>query len=525
MMKKIMFFGVAIIMLIATISGGLAIQDNSLMAGMRITDSSNIGVNDANITVSFYNDAGKVSTAYSETFENSTDTNGYFTGGNIIESADVNITYGNTYYLDFEVDGSNYNFTDGDVLPFKAWFGQKINVDEVNATTYYGSNLYQNGNAVIDTSTGYLKTEIDTQGEVETIWGVTLATDTELAGQDECSEITGCVTDAFDNLNDFTGTLTDTKYCTYDATGGEIDCNSDAGSDTTCATSGTCSQLYTDEYIYHAGDADTNIRFNDDLDKIWFTAGNKIMLSLEEAGSDQIVMNPFVNDIDTYIYGDNYYVLKLDAGNNDLIINEQGTGLVNFRIEGDTDTNLFYTDAGNDRVGIGTATPSEKLEVVGNITSNETISAVSFIGDGSALTGISGSSTAARIYVASDQNVLSASSTKVNFDTVDFDTDTAFDTVNDYYVAPSDGYYLITTKLYVTSWTVERMITELKVNGTTVRQYWDDDLSNGNTIMSELVYLGQNDYVEIYVDSESDTNYYLGAGTGTYKSELMIIKV
>jgi len=42
----------------------------------------------------------------------------------------------------------------------------------------------------------YLKTAIDSQGEVETIWGVTLATDTELAGQDECSEITGCIENA-----------------------------------------------------------------------------------------------------------------------------------------------------------------------------------------------------------------------------------------------------------------------------------------------------------------------------------------
>jgi hypothetical protein len=33
----------------------------------------------------------------------------------------------------------------------------------------------------------------------------------------------------FDNITDFTGTLTDTKICTYDLAGGEIDCDSDAG--------------------------------------------------------------------------------------------------------------------------------------------------------------------------------------------------------------------------------------------------------------------------------------------------------
>ena len=36
------------------------------------------------------------------------------------------------------------------------------------------------------------------------------------------------------------------------------------------------------------------------------------------------------------------------------------------RIEGSSEANLFFTDAGNDRVGIGTNTPTE-LDVVGDI--------------------------------------------------------------------------------------------------------------------------------------------------------------
>lgn len=47
------------------------------------------------------------------------------------------------------------------------------------------------------------------------------------------------------------------------------------------------------------------------------------------------------------------------------VFNQAGVD-VDCRIEGDTDANLFYTDAGNDRVGIGTASPGSKLDVNGS---------------------------------------------------------------------------------------------------------------------------------------------------------------
>lgn len=53
---------------------------------------------------------------------------------------------------------------------------------------------------------------------------------------------------------------------------------------------------------------------------------------------------------------------KMIIGTTNLVINEPG-GIFNVRIEGDTDANLFYTDATNSRVGIGTSSPGEKLEV------------------------------------------------------------------------------------------------------------------------------------------------------------------
>jgi len=86
------------------------------------------------------------------------------------------------------------------------------------------------------------------------------------------------------------------------------------------------------------------------------------------------------------------------------VFNESGAN-VDFRIEGDSDANLFYVDAGNDRIGIGTASPGELLEVSsdssptirinnsdGSISADQVIGSLEFkandgSGDGSQVTG------------------------------------------------------------------------------------------------------------------------------------------
>ncbi len=55
--------------------------------------------------------------------------------------------------------------------------------------------------------------------------------------------------------------------------------------------------------------------------------------------------------------------LTVDQG---AVINESGADS-DTRIEGDTDTNLVFVDASTDRVGVGTNTPSVKLDVNGSI--------------------------------------------------------------------------------------------------------------------------------------------------------------
>ena len=57
---------------------------------------------------------------------------------------------------------------------------------------------------------------------------------------------------------------------------------------------------------------------------------------------------------------------KMIIGTTNLVINEIGA-VFNVRIEGDTDANLFYSDATNSRIGIGTISPAQKLDVAGSI--------------------------------------------------------------------------------------------------------------------------------------------------------------
>lgn len=74
--------------------------------------------------------------------------------------------------------------------------------------------------------------------------------------------------------------------------------------------------------------------------------------------------------------GADFYGYIYSTGNNEWIggqtiygnavFNENGTAGVTFRVEGDADANLIYADTLNDRIGIGTATPTVKHDVAGD---------------------------------------------------------------------------------------------------------------------------------------------------------------
>jgi hypothetical protein len=67
---------------------------------------------------------------------------------------------------------------------------------------------------------------------------------------------------------------------------------------------------------------------------------------------------------------------SLDGG---LFVFNESSADLDFRIEGNGDANLLFTDAGNDRVGIKTASPSTELHVVGGVKAT---GAIDFDGGG-----------------------------------------------------------------------------------------------------------------------------------------------
>ena len=53
--------------------------------------------------------------------------------------------------------------------------------------------------------------------------------------------------------------------------------------------------------------------------------------------------------------------LRSNSGNDEVVVNDAPYNNCNFRVEGATDTNLFQTDAANDRIGISTSSPKNIL--------------------------------------------------------------------------------------------------------------------------------------------------------------------
>ena len=84
------------------------------------------------------------------------------------------------------------------------------------------------------------------------------------------------------------------------------------------------------EYIYHRGDTDTFIRFQDD--SVNLQAGGADFITLTEASQDEVVINESSADID-------------------------------FRVESNNSENMFHVDGANNRIGIGTNAAQHTVDI------------------------------------------------------------------------------------------------------------------------------------------------------------------
>jgi hypothetical protein len=58
--------------------------------------------------------------------------------------------------------------------------------------------------------------------------------------------------------------------------------------------------------------------------------------------------------------------IRLNGAIPEVVINESSDSLVNFRVESDSNTHMFYVDGGNNTIGINTSNPTQFLDVNGD---------------------------------------------------------------------------------------------------------------------------------------------------------------
>ena len=107
-------------------------------------------------------------------------------------------------------------------------------------------------------------------------------------------------------------------------------------------------------------------------------AGIAATFQSNDKGRSMGIIAPANGDADApFIFStSNSFLFRTDGTNEAINIEPDGGVVINdshsagadFRVEGDTEANLLFVDAGADMIGIGTSSPTEKLHIVGTTT-------------------------------------------------------------------------------------------------------------------------------------------------------------
>lgn len=126
------------------------------------------------------------------------------------------------------------------------------------------------------------------------------------------------------------------------------------------------------------GDADTylTVTSTDDADISEIKIGHNTDITTSTAlksfnlGIEGTTQNPYMA-YQTAVVVKRFFEAVISGSNIAEVIINPDLDNIDFRVQGDNDSDLLVTDAGNDRIGIGTTTPLDKLTVEGGIGIND----------------------------------------------------------------------------------------------------------------------------------------------------------
>ena len=238
---------------------------------------------------------------------------------------------------------------------------------------------------------------------------------------------------------------------------------------------------------------------SDDNPEWWIRSARSLYIMCRGAGSvtSTLVIHTPSDPADPQGVTINFGGLSVAHG---LIVNESG-GDFDTRIEGVNDLNLVFVDVSDDRVGIGTNSPSAKLDVRGSVLVNGPASPDANVG----LHVNKGIRVDApprcRAYSESDQTVTHNEWVIVPLTALSYQDGGTVDPINNRYTPGKAGYYRVDAAI---SWgDVEdgaQVAVGVFVNGT-LRCFGAAHSGNGSTdiscTVSDIVYLGASDYVDL----------------------------